>query len=58
MKCRSNWIRKTGADRPIIERAAGTYGGQNVRQLLAVPVDAGWWGFDQLFPVLPLEGLD
>ncbi len=58
MKCKSSWIAKPCSSSDY-RRAAGTYGGQNVRQLLAVPVDAGCVGdFDQLFPVLPLEGLD
>ncbi len=54
---KSSWIRKT----VLIVRLSTScrkYGGQNVRQLLAVPVDAGRMGIDQLFPVLPLEGLD
>ncbi len=53
----NNWIRKT----VLIVRLSTSCRNvcrQNVRQLLTVPVDAGCVGDDQLFPVLPLEGLD
>ena len=55
--CRNSWTRAT-VRTVRLSTNAGTYGGQDLCQLLAVPVDAGCWGIDQLFPVLPLEGLN
>ncbi len=51
------WIRKTVLTVRLSTSCRNVWG-QNVRQLLAVPVDAGCVGDRQLFPVLPLEGLD
>lgn len=57
MKCKSSWIRKTVLIVRLSTSCRNVWR-TNVRQLLAVPVDAGCVGIDQLFPVLPLEGLD